>query len=406
LASGKVKRYGVFKHGVLETTTNHARAIVRTSVTDISNRAAREVYSANDDLTKEFRYVATLDSRTSDICMGLDGQQFEYDSEAARYPPQHVNCRSTIVPVLLDEIGVPGDRASEGGPVPADTNYQDWLKGQDTAKQNAILGPQRAQMFRDGKINLRDLVRSDGTSLTVDGLRARAGVAAATFQSVDEGMAWAIRNGVEVAIDSGVADADAVFALDAYREARARVEAAGLSPGTVFRATDGGEMALASRLRVVRDPDRYAAAFNAGDVTYLNMAYMRSPERLSAMRAFNSEISRVRAAKSWKDVVGRPLLLGADAADVVVHEMGHTAMWALSDDAVDAWGKLWRRQSEALQAARGPTRQWFPSIYATESHFEGFAEGFLSYVRRDAVAGEMYGAAIDVRAALGTAGLL
>jgi SPP1 gp7 family putative phage head morphogenesis protein len=158
--------------GEFAKATRRATAITRTAVTDISNKAARRVYTANDDLTKEFRYVATLDSRTTEICMGLDGQTFGYDDDDARYPPQHINCRSTIVPVLLDPIGKPGKRASADGPVPADTNYEDWLRGKSAAEQNAILGPSRAELFRDGKISLRDLVRSDGTAKTVEELSA------------------------------------------------------------------------------------------------------------------------------------------------------------------------------------------------------------------------------------------
>jgi SPP1 gp7 family putative phage head morphogenesis protein len=173
---------GRYAGGVMETTTRQATAIARTAVNDISNRAARNVYQANADLTKRYRYVATLDSRTTDICIALDGQEFEYDSDDARYPPQHVNCRSTIVPILLDPIGKPGKRASgkivdekgkvlsEGGPVPANTNYEQWLRSKTAEEQDAILGPSRGRLFRDDKITLRDLVRSDGTSKTVEEL--------------------------------------------------------------------------------------------------------------------------------------------------------------------------------------------------------------------------------------------
>lgn len=151
--------------------TRRATAIARTAVNDVSNRAARMTYEANGDITEEYRYVATLDSRTSDICMGLDGQTFRYDDDNAKYPPQHINCRSTIVPILLDPVGPKGKRASADGPIPADTNYEEWLKGKDAAFQDEVLGRDRAKLFRDGKISLRDLVRTDGTSKTVDELR-------------------------------------------------------------------------------------------------------------------------------------------------------------------------------------------------------------------------------------------
>jgi SPP1 gp7 family putative phage head morphogenesis protein len=49
---------------------------------------------------KKYRYVATLDSRTSSICAALDGREFEYGK--GPMPPQHFNCRSTTVPIDYD----------------------------------------------------------------------------------------------------------------------------------------------------------------------------------------------------------------------------------------------------------------------------------------------------------------
>ena len=62
------------------------------------NAASKQVYKANEDVTEKYRYVATLDSRTSALCASLDGQEFEYDKGPE--PPQHFNCRSTTVAVI------------------------------------------------------------------------------------------------------------------------------------------------------------------------------------------------------------------------------------------------------------------------------------------------------------------
>ena len=81
---------------------NQVMALVRTSVNQVANSASQQVYRANQDITTTYKYVATLDSRTSAICRALDGKDFEYGKGPT--PPQHFNCRSTTVPVI-DKIG-------------------------------------------------------------------------------------------------------------------------------------------------------------------------------------------------------------------------------------------------------------------------------------------------------------
>ena len=71
------------------------QTIVRTSINQVSNVAAQQVYKANPDATKKYRYLATLDSKTSSRCRSLDQQVFEYGKGPE--PPQHFNCRSRTV---------------------------------------------------------------------------------------------------------------------------------------------------------------------------------------------------------------------------------------------------------------------------------------------------------------------
>ena len=49
--------------------------LVRTSVNQVANAAAMQTYEANPDITSRYKYVATLDSRTSAICRALDGRE-------------------------------------------------------------------------------------------------------------------------------------------------------------------------------------------------------------------------------------------------------------------------------------------------------------------------------------------
>ena len=77
--------------GEVTAVANHqVMALVRTSINQVANASSQQVYEANQDVTKKYRYVATLDSRTSPICRALDGKEFVYGKGPV--PPQHFNC--------------------------------------------------------------------------------------------------------------------------------------------------------------------------------------------------------------------------------------------------------------------------------------------------------------------------
>jgi len=157
-------------------------ALVRTSLNQVANEASQQVYEANQDVTKRYRYVATLDSRTSPICRALDGQEFEYGKGPK--PPQHFNCRSTTVPVIdYEALGftppAPGKRAAQGGMVPANQSYGQWLNSQSKETKADILGPEKVPYFnrlarKYGPTDaIRKFVSQDGSELTLDELKRR-----------------------------------------------------------------------------------------------------------------------------------------------------------------------------------------------------------------------------------------
>jgi len=158
-------------------------ALVRTSINQVANAASQQVYEANQDITKKYKYVATLDTRTSPICRALDGKEFEYGKGPT--PPQHFNCRSTTVPILDLPRGAPpvpeGKRAAAGGMVPGNTTYGEWLAKQDASVKAKALGANRVQYFdrlskKYGPTTaIAKLVRDDGSELTLDQLRSRYG---------------------------------------------------------------------------------------------------------------------------------------------------------------------------------------------------------------------------------------
>ena len=169
--------------GQVTSVANHqVMALVRTSVNQVANESSQQVYKANQDITKRYRYVSTLDSRTSPICRALDGQEFEYGKGPK--PPQHFNCRSTTVPVVdYESLGVPppppAKRAAQGGMVPEDQSYGEWLSRQSKERRAEILGPEKVSYFdrlskKYGPTDaIRKFVSEDGSELTLDQLKRR-----------------------------------------------------------------------------------------------------------------------------------------------------------------------------------------------------------------------------------------
>ena len=163
---------------------NQIMSLVRTSINQVANSASMAVYEANQDISKKYRYIATLDSRTSSICRALDNREFEYGKGPT--PPQHFGCRSTIVAVIDPDILPPSTiakRASADGPVPINTSYGQWLKDQPLKTQQDVLGASKVPYFNrlvdkyGAKDAMAKLVRDDGSELTLDQLRKRYGPA-------------------------------------------------------------------------------------------------------------------------------------------------------------------------------------------------------------------------------------
>jgi len=178
--------------GELTSVANHqVMALVRTSVNQVANSSSQQTYEANQSVTSRYRYIATLDSRTSPICRALDGQEFDYGKGPV--PPQHFNCRSTTVPLIdYERLGIPPPtsnrlrrpnttlgplRSSVKGTVPDGQTYGEWLALQPSETQKDVLGPKKVPYFnrlvkKYGPTDaIRKFVREDGSELTLEQLR-------------------------------------------------------------------------------------------------------------------------------------------------------------------------------------------------------------------------------------------
>lgn len=163
-----------FKDGIMQARRYQAEAIARTATNHVSNNAREATYAENSDIVKQWQFVATLDARTTIICMAADGKVHKVGE--GRRPPLHWGCRSTTVPVLgtWQELGLgdlpPAQRSSLDGVVPADMDYSQFLRKQDRAFQDEMLGERRAALWRSGKVRMDQFTNRRGRVLTVEEL--------------------------------------------------------------------------------------------------------------------------------------------------------------------------------------------------------------------------------------------
>ena len=170
--------------GTLDMDRRSLQNVVRTATQHYAAEARDEVYHQNADIVKSIVWIATLDTRTSDICRIRDGTRWTIDGAPIGHNLEwldgpgeaHWNCRSTAYP----EVDVPGldlsrgrSRASMDGPVPATMTFADWIKRQSAARQDEVLGPTRGALLRRGAYKLPNFYDNRGRLLTITELRAR-----------------------------------------------------------------------------------------------------------------------------------------------------------------------------------------------------------------------------------------
>lgn len=167
-----------YSDGLLAVTNRHAEAVTRTALQHVASVARQETWKANEDLVTGYRWVSTLDSRTSQQCRSLDGRIFKTGNGPV--PPIHVNCRSSTVAELNGKFSwlkEDATRASKDGYVDADLSYYQWLKKQPASFQNETLGAKRAQLFRSGGLTAEEFARlnlnRNFMPLTLDEMKAK-----------------------------------------------------------------------------------------------------------------------------------------------------------------------------------------------------------------------------------------
>ncbi len=228
----------------------HVRTVTRTATNHIASNAREATYAENKDIIKRVRYVATLDSRTSDVCQSLDGQEFPVGQ--GERPPMHHQCRSTTVPITMSwkELGIKGAKdvrlggralrdvkTGLSGVSPKEINYGQWLKAQPADVQNQIFGAKQADLLRSGKLQFAQFF-DNGRKLSIRELAQIEGVTLEGAVPTLEALVAEVAESANVSIGRkfdelteflGVAEAEAIelrtIQKQAIKNARARGEA-------------------------------------------------------------------------------------------------------------------------------------------------------------------------------------
>lgn len=123
----------------LNTNYNAAVRLARTEYNLILNDATYEGYKQAG--IQQYQLLATLDSRTSEICQSIDGKVYDIkDKEVGvNYPPFHPNCRTTTIAYFerdeidelfgTDNVRIARDETGKNYYVDANLTYKQWKEG-------------------------------------------------------------------------------------------------------------------------------------------------------------------------------------------------------------------------------------------------------------------------------------
>jgi hypothetical protein len=157
-----------YTDGIMEVSRRMARILVRGASSATIGAVRSKAVLDNPRVFSGVQQISVLDGRTSQTCISYAGKVWEvpgYKPVGHSLPynggtPRHPNCRSTEIPVLRD--GEPAE----------DMGFDTFIKDKPKSLLDELLGKGRADLYRDGKITLSDLVDQNGRPLTVAQLRA------------------------------------------------------------------------------------------------------------------------------------------------------------------------------------------------------------------------------------------
>ena len=128
---------------------SRAANIIQTEHAYIAGEATFKGYEETG--VEKYEYLATLDTRTSQICRDMDGKTFKLSEKVVwlNYPPLHCRCRSTTVPYFEDEESygkhIARDHEGKVYYVPEDMTYHDWYDKYVKGNPDELLAEKKHQ---------------------------------------------------------------------------------------------------------------------------------------------------------------------------------------------------------------------------------------------------------------------
>lgn len=143
--------------GVRNIARRGLELLIRSAIQYSVSAGRDTVWNTNPDLVKRLVWISVLDSKTSDICTHYDGKTFAR-GEGPR-PPAHINCRSTIIPLL------PGQK------LPGRQTWFEWIEKQPQYIQKEALGVTRFNLWKQAGVAPQKFLDASGEQYTLHELK-------------------------------------------------------------------------------------------------------------------------------------------------------------------------------------------------------------------------------------------
>jgi len=117
----------------MKVSHSSADLMVRNETSYVVNEASAQSWEESGTV-QQYRLIATLDSRTTQICRDMDREVFDLDKreKGENYPPFHHRCRTTAQPVIEDDLETHSERLAKHPEtdkwynIPANISYRQW----------------------------------------------------------------------------------------------------------------------------------------------------------------------------------------------------------------------------------------------------------------------------------------
>lgn len=142
----------------MNTSRSNATRLVLTESAFFSASAQKDAFKTLD--VEQYEIIATLDSRTSDVCQSMDGKVFKLSDfePGVTANPFHPRCRTTTAPYFEDDNSQRIARGNDGKTyhVPANMTYKEWYN-------ESVVKPkeQAARKEKEKQEKVKEEIRND-----------------------------------------------------------------------------------------------------------------------------------------------------------------------------------------------------------------------------------------------------